>query len=105
MRQVKYDRVSRMDRARRRRVRRRVMAVIKWAAVLLGAAAFAVALTVRAAGGIGRRDAATIFILVVVLWGLLEMEARVILDYAREAMRVRTREKVLARRSGHAESK
>ena len=99
VRRRKYDRVSRMDRERRRGVRRRVIAWVKWAAVLLGSAAFALALRWWSAGGFTWQDTAYVFMDAVVLWYLLETAGSWALDYFRGAMRARRREKVLTRRT------
>lgn len=96
----RYDRTSRMDRARRRRARRRVMMWVKWAVVILSAAAFALALTDRAAGGFTWADTAVVFMISVLCWAWLEGTVRLLAYHLREYMRAVTRERVLERRSG-----
>lgn len=99
-RRGRLDRVSRMERARTRRIRRRVWPWVKWAAVAAGAWIFSRRLTEAAAGGLSGFDAAVIFLTLVVLWAILEGLGTELFEAARERARLTTRRRVTARRSG-----
>ncbi len=99
---MKWDKVSRTDRARRRRTRRRALTAVKWAVVLSCAAAFAGYLARLSGGVFTGQDTLVIFADAVILYRLLERAAVWTGDALREIIRARTREKVMARRFASA---
>lgn len=100
MRDRKWDKVSRADRARRRQTRRRALIAAKWAVVLIGAASFAAYLARLSGGAFARADTLFVFADVVILYWLLEKAAVWTGDAVREILRAKTRERVRARRGG-----
>lgn len=97
---IGMDRVSRMERARARKARRRAFFCLRWTLVLMAAGAFSLKLVRDAAGGLTGPDAALIFLSAAALWGVTEWVTAAVLAAARSRMRAVTRARVLARRGG-----